>query len=249
MKTIIAGFAALLLSACSFFDKTELLIPTELISAPSKEHNRLVLVLPGRGDDLAAMRNSGIAAALQQKVPDTDVLLVEMTLPYYVEGRAMERLHKEIVLPAQQRGYREIYLAGASFGGMGALMYERDHFAELAGIILMAPYMGDPTIVEDIKAAGGLRNWDAGRPEPNLNPINASREEWRVVQSWLTNTERAQHVWLICGREDGFFEAANVVAQALLPSHFIPVDGGHKWTVWSQGAAKAFAMIVANKPI
>lgn len=245
LLSLIVATTVLWSTGCALFSNTNEVIPVQFLASPTGEQRRLVIVLPGRGDNLSIMRRSGIVDAIQRGAPDVDVLLTEMSMRYYVEGRAMERLHKEVVLPAKAR-YSEIYLAGASLGGMGALLYEREHPGEMTGLILMAPYMGDPAITNEIKAAGGLAQWTAGEPAALLVPNNASREEWRVVRS-LLEQPRASSVWLICGQDDRFFADANLVAEALPPSHFIQLAGGHKWTVWSQGAALVFDRIGAAK--
>ncbi len=78
-------------------------IPTLLVPAPQPA-KRLVIVLPGRADGLPALRDSGMAAAIQGTWPDADVLFAELTLGYYMQGRAPERLHDEVVAPARERG-------------------------------------------------------------------------------------------------------------------------------------------------
>jgi len=62
-----------------------------------------------------------------------------------------------------------------------------------------------------------------------------------LAQSWLSNPQRAERVWLICGESDRFFPAAAILAESLPRENFIAIPGGHKWTVWSQGAEKALA--------
>lgn len=96
-------------------------IPTVLVPAKGKAE-RLMVVLPGRGDDLAALRRSGVVEAIQGAWPDADVILAELSTPYYTDRRAPQRLHNEVIVPARKRGYRQVWLSGASLGGMGTLM-------------------------------------------------------------------------------------------------------------------------------
>jgi hypothetical protein len=238
--------AAALLSGCMFFAKPQARVPTEIFPAtvpgPAK---RLVIVLPGQGDDIAKLKEFGIAKAIQRSLPDAEVALVELTMTYYMEGRATERLHEEVIQPAKQRGIREIYLAGASMGGMGALMYERDFPNQLTGLVLMAPYMGGGSLIKEIKAAG-LPNWQAGPVPAQLSRSTVPREEWRLAQSWLTARERPKSVWLICGQRDQFHEAAQMLSQVLPADHYLAPDGGHAWKVWVPAAEEVFARIAAK---
>jgi pimeloyl-ACP methyl ester carboxylesterase len=229
------------LGGCFSFPTPTDPIPVREVPAAAGSHDRLVVVMPGRGDDLATLEKSGIAAAVQQSLPDADVLLVEATLGYYMDGKLVQRMHEQVIKPARERGYREIWIAGASMGGMGVLLYEHAYPNELEGLVLMAPYMGSGSLQREIRKAGGLAAWDPGPKPAALNRDNVMREEWRVVKSWLTDTQRAQRVWLICGQEDRLRAAAEIVATALPADHVLRPEGGHKWTVWSPAATEAFA--------
>lgn len=242
----LAALCTLALAGCLSLPPPAAPIPTKEVRAANGTHERLVVVLPGRGDDLERLEKSGIAGEIQQAVPGTDVLLVEATFPYYMEGRLVPRLHEEIISPARERGYREIWLAGASMGGLGVLMYEHEHPNALAGLLLMAPYMGPASLQKEIRAAGGLDKWDPGPRPPALTRDNVPREEWRVVHSWLTDTKRTNDVWLICGDEDRLRHAAEIVATALPDDQVLRPPGGHRWTVWSPAAAQALASAVAK---
>lgn len=121
-------------------------LPQAMQAAPAAPAKRLVVVLPGRGDGLAGLQSSGIAAEIQQRWADADVLLVGLTIGYYLEGNAIRRLHAEVMQPAQARGYREIWLMGASLGGSGALLYDAAHPRVARGLLLLAPYLGESDI-------------------------------------------------------------------------------------------------------
>jgi pimeloyl-ACP methyl ester carboxylesterase len=223
-------------------------LPTREVRASQGSHQRLVVVLPGRGDDLAMLERSRIAQEVQKALPDADVLLVEATLPYYMEGKLVARLHADVVAPAMARGYREIWIAGASMGGLGVLMYEHEYPRTLAGIVLMAPYMGPGSLQKEIQNAGGLAAWNPGPKPPMLTRENVAHEVWRVVHSWLTDKERASDVWLICGDEDRLLAASDLVATALPSDHILRPPGGHRWTVWAPAAGEAFARATDAEP-
>lgn len=249
-----AGAAAIvslvMCASCAYIAQPKKQIPVQIVAgnAPG-QHTRMVVVLPGVGDTLSRMRHSGIVEAVQKNMPDADVALVELTLPYYIKTPAANRLHDEIVKAARERGYEEIYLAGASMGGMGALMYENQHPKEIDGLILMAPFMGNAALLAEINAAGGLAKWEPGPAPAVLNANTGPRENWRVVRSWAVDPGRAQHVWLICGQADRFHPAAELIASQLPKQNFITLEGGHGWKVWSEGASEAFAAIgKAPKP-
>lgn len=216
-------------------------IPHVLVPAPVKA-TRLVVVLPGRGDDLAAMQRSGISRAVQSAWPDADVIVTALAMDYYMEGRAAQRLHDEIVVPARRYGYREVWLAGASMGGMGTLMYDQAYPGEMDGLILLAPYLGEAPLLREIETAGGLMEWQPGPPAV-LSRENFQRELWRHVQSWHRNPGRASTVWLGYGDRDRLRRAMPLLAPVLSKEQVLVREGGHDWQVWSSLTAEILTRV------
>ncbi len=207
-------------------------IPTTLITAPQKAQ-RLVVVLPGRGDSVEALARSGIAQAVQSAWPDADVILTGLALGYYMQGQAERRLHDEVIVPARKRGYAEVWLVGASLGGMGALMYDREHPDVAAGIVLLAPYLGEQPLLDEIAAAGGLQAWPAGPRPAVIDNDNVQRELWRHLQSLSRDPKRASRLWLAYGDRDKLRNAQPLIASILPADHVLLRPGGHSWSVWS----------------
>ncbi|HTG97930.1 MAG TPA: alpha/beta hydrolase, partial [Burkholderiales bacterium] len=128
MRRILIPLAALGLAACAPIGDSSVPIASETLRAPQPSAARtLVIVLPGRHDEGRGENERGMARAIQEAWPSADVLLASATFAYYRDGRLVQRLHEDIVAPAQRDGYRRIWLAGASMGGMGAMLYARAH--------------------------------------------------------------------------------------------------------------------------
>lgn len=206
-------------------------IPTSFIPAPQATE-RLMVVLPGRADDLRTLRRSGIVAAIHRSWPDTDVVLAELSMPYYLDGKASRRLHDEVIAPARRRGYRQIWLSGASLGGMGTLMYDQAYPGELDGLVLLAPFLGEAAILREINGAGGVVRWDAGPPQA-ITADNWQHELWRHVQALSRDPARARRVWLAYGDDDKLRKAMPLLAAVLPPEQVLVRPGGHNWRVWS----------------
>ena len=233
----VLGMVLVLLAGCVAMGDPERPIPTELAPAPQPAQ-RLLVMLPGRGDDLEGLRKSGIVGAVQGAWPDADVVLAELTLSYYMRGDAPQRLHREVILPAKARGYREIWLAGASMGGMGTLMYERLYPGELDGLVLLAPFVGDRPLLREIRQAGGLGAWDPG-PVQEVNAKTWQRELWRHLQTWKRDSARPQQVWLAYGDRDRLRDTLPPLAELLPEAQVSVLPGGHDWTVWTRGMREA----------
>jgi pimeloyl-ACP methyl ester carboxylesterase len=223
-----------LLSACYPIGNATRPIPTALVPAPQVAH-RLVVFLPGRGDDLDGLKKSGIAQIIQREWPDADVELAAVTMAYYLDGHATRRLHDEVMAPALKHGYRQIWLAGTSLGGMGALTYNRDYPGEIYGMILLAPYLGDSTVPKEIAAAGGLAQWNPG-PAETLGPKTWQRELWRYLKTWTVDPAMTRHVWLGYGDTDRLRKDIELMSPTLPAAHVLMVSGGHSWKTWKLAA-------------
>jgi pimeloyl-ACP methyl ester carboxylesterase len=235
-----------LLSACLNTGDSRRPIPTETFVGSASRGEILVVVLPGRWDDVPVMSESGIARAIGEAWPEADVLLAGATLAYYLDGGLAPRLHTEVIAPARERGYRQIWLAGASMGGMGTLLYERQFPGELDGLVLLAPFLGDRGLFREIMAAGGVAGWDPG-PEPaQVNRDNYQRELWRYLKTWTERPELGRRAWIAYGDQDRLRQAVPVFSPLLPPAQVLERPGGHKWEVWVPAAAEVFTAVRAQ---
>ncbi len=221
-------------------------IPTELAAAPVAA-KRLVVVLPGRGDDIADLRRSGIVQAVQSAWPDADVILTGLALGFYMEGQVDQRLQAEVIAPARRRGYKQVWLLGASLGGMGALFHDRGYPGGVDGLVLLAPYLGEKPVLQEIAAAGGVANWQAPPVPATINADNVQRELWRHLQTWRATPARAANVWLAWGKDDRFRDSMPLLASLLPPGHELVREGGHDWETWSGATREILALIDARK--
>jgi len=252
LRGLLGGLlVSVLLLGCAYLCKPTGPIPVKEIPAPqesSQETGRrpLVIVLPGRSDDLDDLAAAGIAAAVQRGWPRADVWLAGATLGYYLDGNIAQHLYTDVIQHARRRGYREIWLAGASMGGMGALLYERAHPHDVTGLVLMAPFMGNPSLIREVAAAGGPAAWDPGPTPAQVDSDNYQREMWRLVKNWGTDPAEAERIWLICGKDDRFIDAVRLMAPMLPADHYAEEPGGHDWPIWDSGASRTFARIAAQ---
>lgn len=219
-------------------------ISGETLAAPRPQGERtLVIVLPGIQGDARDMRERGIGAAIQAAWPHADVFLANATFAYYRDSKLVGRLHEDIVTPARAAGYRHIWLTGASMGGLGALLYEREYAGMLAGVVLFAPFLGDEALLQEIRDAGGLRKWDPGPVSSKADFSNYQRQVWKRVQLWAEQPELARRVWLGCGTDDYLRSGSRLLATALPREHFVEEPGGHTWATWARLSKAVFSKI------
>src|SRR5258708_37647429 len=130
------------------------------------------------------MKDHGLAELSQEWWGEGDVLLPSEPFTYPRGGKLVPRQHEETVERAFHGGYARVWLAGASLGGMGALLYEREHPGELTGLALFAPFLGNRELLDEIRAAGGPRTWDPGPLPAEMNGDNYQRQVWKMVKGW-----------------------------------------------------------------
>ncbi|MDB6164050.1 MAG: alpha/beta hydrolase [Xanthomonadaceae bacterium] len=220
-------------------------IPTLLVPALQPAH-RLVVVLPGRGDDLRGLQRAGIAQAIHSRWPDADVVLTGLAMGYYLKGNAISRLHDEIIAPARAR-YGEVWLLGASLGGLGALMYDGQWPGTVDGIVLMAPYLGEKPLLRRIDAAGGIARWNPGPVPAQIDGNNFQHELWRHLQTWSRDPSRSANVWLAYGDHDYLRETMPSLTPLLPPSHVFVRPGRHAWHVWTPATVEILAAIKTQR--
>ena len=215
----------LLLSGCFNMPPTEVPLPGIQTADPGARHDVLVNMLPGRGDRGETFIAEGFQQAGERL--GFDSIAVDAHFGYYRKRILLPRLHEDIVVPARAAGYEKIWLLGISAGGFGSLLYATEHPDEIDGLILLAPYLGDRKLVEEINEAGGLAAWSGG---------GSGFKDYEVdVWTWLqgaTNGHSRTPVILGYGESDGGAKSHAVLADALEPSSVYTLEGGHKWTTW-----------------
>ena len=133
------------------------------------------------------------------------------------------QLRSEIVLPARDSG-AAVWLAGISLGGLIALDYASSHPGELDGLCLLAPYLGNRMLTNEIAAASGLAGWQPGE----LAESDTERRIWGYIKTRADS----RPVLLGYGRDDRF-SAAHAMLAAALPANSVEVvAGGHEWATW-----------------
>lgn len=226
----------ILLNGCSATGNVRMPIPVLLVHAPQPAH-RVVVMLPGRGDDLVGLQRRGAAGIIQHAWPDADVILTGLTMPYYTGGVAVRRLHDEVIAPLRRKGYRQIWLAGISLGGLGSLLYDQAYPGQIDGMLLLSPYLGERAIQREIRTAGGLAAWQPGPAQP-IGPATFQRELWRYLKNWPREPSRTRTVWVAYGASERFRAAIELACPGLPADHVLMLPGHHDWTLWKPALSR-----------
>ena len=201
-------------------------------SSPSQPAKCLFVLLPGRGDPAKRFQEAGFVEEMRTRDLSIDIRAVDAPLGYYANGSLIDRLAADVITPAKARGYQQIWLAGPSMGGLGSLLYSYAHSADITGVLLIAPFLGDRKLIEEIAAAGGLEHWRAPPRADAVGPDNYQRELWRWLQAVTQGREAAPAIYLGYGSSDRLSRMDALLADALPASRVFVTSGGHEWPAW-----------------
>lgn len=232
MKTPLLLLLAALTSSCAAF----LAAPTPMTSVkhelPGGNAKCLVVYLPGAGDTAASFEKYGFVEAMKRESLSVDVIATDATIGYYMKGIMPERLEADVMKAALGKRYEQVWVIGMSMGGMGTLLYSHEHVDTVTGIFMLAPFLGERALTDEIKAAGGLRQWKAPARVERITSDTYQRELWRWLQGITAGSEKGPNLYLGWGTEDSLGGPAAVLAEVLPQGHVFTTPGPHKWAPW-----------------
>jgi len=194
----------------------------------AQRRDTLLVLLPPAESRLEDFYAQGFVSAVRERNIAVDLALADTTYQHVMSKTVVAALHQHVVLPAQVRGYRQIWLAGISLGAFSALYYASAHADHLAGMHLMAPYPGTGDILAEIVAAGGPAAWAR-------NARKADEDE-RAWWNWLCREAQAgtwpMPVYFGTGTEDRFLRGQRLLAELLPREKVRYLPGPHAWPTW-----------------
>jgi len=176
MSWIIIFAFSVIVSGCIATPKAPLDSLTYAAKETGREENLLVL-LRGLGDSNSIFEDQGIIDEIKRRRLPFDVVAPDTHLGYYKAETVVERLKFDIIDPARNNGYKQIWLAGFSLGGLGSLFYLRSYPSDIDGVVLISPFLGWSGIINEIKGAGGISSWQQ---------VTTDKSDWpRLIWSWI----------------------------------------------------------------
>lgn len=209
--------------------------PLKTISYPSgtEKGKHLIVFLRGMGGARGCLikpcncfETLGFVEAVQKRKIPFDMMAPDLNFSYYKQRTLVERLNLDVISPAKAGGYKKIWFVGVSMGGLGSILYLLHSGMPIDGVLLLGPYLGEPSILTEISKAGGLKKWNSGIYDGNI--------DWqRMVWDWLKKAceypAQTIPLYLGVGRDDLFYEGQTLLADLLPPDRVITVSGGHSF--------------------
>ena len=241
---------ALLLAAVFFsgcYSETKVPIDTIQYGAGEVKDRRLLFVfLHGNGDRISVFEKEGFVEAARAHGLSFEMISVDAHVGYYMNGTILTRLKEDVIDPARTKGYERIWLVGNSLGGFGAITYAQKYPSDIAGVVLLGPYLGDRPIISEIRHAGGLLQW-----EPGDVILKTREDDEKHIWIWLKEHSKQgplypgdkkrlkgqgeiPEIYLGYGKKDRFTYAQDFLASLLPAEQVLAIDGGHDWSTWKK---------------
>jgi pimeloyl-ACP methyl ester carboxylesterase len=209
--------------------------PLEIIwyeSKPVSKQN-LIVFLRGMGgagncmlDPHKCFEETGFVTAVRKRNLPFDMVAPNLHFGYYLDRTFVDRLKRDVIEPARARGYGKIWLVGASMGGLGSIFYLKEHPEDIDGVILLGPFLGDDDILDQIHAAGGLKNWN---PETYSGEEKWQRDIWAFLKESEHGNPERPPIYLGFGKKDYLVKGHKLLAGYILPKYVVETAGGHNY--------------------
>ena len=213
------------LSGCALLAKAPMDVLTYENPDKGTANQRLFVFLRGIGGSHHSFEDEGLVADVRERGLPFDMAAPDAHLGYYEKRNLVERLKEDVIDPARSRGCRKIWLVGVSMGGLGALLYLMERPDDIAGVYLISPFLGTPTFLAEIEGAGGLRHWDPGS-------YNAELDWQRMLWHWMKR-KIADHpdkiVYMGYGSNDPYKGGQQLLAAAMPPQRVYVIEGAHDY--------------------
>jgi hypothetical protein len=197
----------------------------------------LIVFLPGAREVPEDLVREGFVKAVRDQHIQADMQIVDSHIAYFTKLEIVDRLEKEVMLPARAKGYSQVWFTGISLGGFGTLIYGASQAKSVSpdrakmydGFFVMAPYMGERNVWQAVQATG-LNQWKA----PVVSaPQDFSTDLWRWLSGYTAPNQSAlPQAYIGYGTED-FLAPPNKVFGSVLPQErHLQEPGKHDWPPW-----------------
>lgn len=220
--------AVLTLAACA----PKVPIPVlEYGKMDASEYQNLLVLVRGRGGSLKDFEKYGIIDEVRKRNLPFDIVAPDAHFGYYRTETLAERLKYDIIDPARAKGYKHVWLAGFSMGGLGSLFYLVNYPEDdIDGVLLSSPFVGWNGIRQEIETQGGVANWSPQKTDENWQYLL-----WSWIKGYQQNSLDYPPIILGYSIKDNVVgDGPALLATALDPENVFTVEGGHNYPTFQE---------------
>jgi pimeloyl-ACP methyl ester carboxylesterase len=218
------------IAACDALRPLQTPIPLRFYEGSMSRTDELVIFLPGLGDDMEAFERAGFIDLLRRSSRPMDAIVADAHFGYYLDGSFLDRIYEDILLPYENAGYSRFFLVGVSLGGFGSIHLKQSLGDRISGIVLLAPFLGEEGLIDEIEKAGGVRDW---RKQLSHEPEREERVWLWIDELIEPGSDRIRSAIVAFGAKDKFESGGRLLARSIPDNGVFIADGGHNWTTWS----------------
>ncbi|MBE0582418.1 MAG: alpha/beta hydrolase [Desulfofustis sp.] len=225
MKRLITHGLVVLMATLLFGCSTNAPLRTLYYQAdqPPRTKN-MIIFLRGRGGSHEDFAAEGFVEAVRVRRLPADMAAPNAHFGYYLGETLIPRLKEDVIEPARRDGYEQFWLVGVSMGGLGALLYAREHPEDVAGVYIISPFLGWSGILKEIEEAGGLRSWEPGPYDPDQD---WQRMLWHWLQQGAAGQQELPLLYLGYGTDDPYLAGQSLLAAILPTDRVFAIPGDH----------------------
>ncbi|MCB2215234.1 alpha/beta fold hydrolase [Desulfofustis glycolicus] len=184
----------------------------------------MVIFLRGRGGSHEDFADEGFVDAVRERRLPVDMVAPNAHFGYYMGETLIPRLKEDVIGPARRDGYEQFWLVGVSMGGLGALLYAREHPDDVSGVCVISPFLGWSSILNEINEAGGIRSWEPGSYDSDKD---WQRMLWHWLQQGAAGNQELPLLYLGYGTEDPYLKGQTLLATILPADRVFAIPGNH----------------------
>ncbi len=192
--------------------------------------NNLFVLMRGLGRNHRSFESEGMVEAVATRQIPFDMVAPNASFNYYSRRTLVERLRFDVILPAKEQGYSNIWLVGISMGGLGSMFYLKEQPQDIDGVYLISPFLGYNTIVDEILMQGGLANWTPG--------LYDAMSDWdKTFWYWIKEVlplDKDIPVFLGLAEGDKYVKGQKLLAEHLPEERVNRIKGTHDFTAFTQ---------------
>lgn len=197
------------------------------------KNKTLIVFMRGVNGSYEDFAHEGLVDAVFARNLVFGVVVPDAHFGYYRDRTLIHRLHEDVLEPAGQAGYSDIWLVGVSMGGLGSMLYLHEYPDQIRGVVLLSPFLGYRELFREIKTSGGLSAWQPG--------VYDAGEDWqRMLWGWIRTdvaTGCVAPVFVGCGKDDRYRYAADLLITCLPDANSVIIAGDHNYptfmALWS----------------